>query len=158
MASTTIADRGSAVRLRSFTPSTSNSKEPESSTAYITGTTCDHPVGPTVAKRPIRCERRNSSSASLNNAIRKHILDSRTFMAKTADLATETIGGYTIRRRQPLDRLDGAYIELEHDRTGARPIHIESSHDNNPFAPFFPTVPNDATPAPHNLPPPLPPA
>src|SRR5260370_11631112 len=145
MASTTIADRGSAVRLRSFTPSTSNSKEPESSTAYITGTTCDHPVGPTVAKRPIRCERRNSSSASLNNAIRKHILDSRTFMAKTADLTTETIGGYTVRPREPLDPLDGPYAELAHARTVAPNIHIASSYANKPFPAFFPTMPTVAT-------------
>src|SRR5258708_3567620 len=148
MASTTIADRGSAVAVRSFTPSRSTSKDPEASTEYITGATCDHAVGRTVAKRPIRCERRNSSSASLNNAIRKHILDSRTFMAKTADLTTETIGGYTIRRREPLDRLDGAYIELEHDRTGARHIHIESPANTNPFPAFFPPLPNTTTASP----------
>jgi len=61
--------------LRSLIPSTSNSSAPESSTEYITATTCGQPVGPTVAKRPILCERRNSSSASLNT-IRLHILDS----------------------------------------------------------------------------------
>jgi hypothetical protein len=31
-------------------------------TEYITGTTCGQPVGPTVATRAIRCERKNSSS------------------------------------------------------------------------------------------------
>src|SRR5258708_23176522 len=72
-------------------------------------------------------------------------------MAKTAGLTTETIGVYTIRRRAPLDRLDGAYIELEHDRTGARHIHIESSDDNNAFAVFFPTVPKYDTGVAHIL-------
>src|SRR5713226_6739962 len=65
IASTTKAARGSAVRLRSFTPSTSNSKAPESLSAYMTGTTCGQPDGPTEARRPIRCERRNSSSGSV---------------------------------------------------------------------------------------------
>jgi Zn-dependent M16 (insulinase) family peptidase len=72
-------------------------------------------------------------------------------MAKTADPTLATIGGYTIRRREPLDRLDGAYLELEHDRTGARHIHIESKDDNNAFAVFFPTVPKDDTGVAHIL-------
>src|SRR6202140_895410 len=72
-------------------------------------------------------------------------------MAKTADPTLETIGGYTIRRREPLDRLDGPYLELEHDRTGARHIHIESKDDNNAFAVFFPTVPKDDTGVAHIL-------
>ncbi|HVS47920.1 MAG TPA: insulinase family protein [Candidatus Dormibacteraeota bacterium] len=72
-------------------------------------------------------------------------------MAKTADTSIETIGGYTVRRREPLDRLDGAYLELEHDRTGARHIHIESKDDNNGFAVFFPTVPMDSTGVAHIL-------
>jgi Zn-dependent M16 (insulinase) family peptidase len=72
-------------------------------------------------------------------------------MAKTADPTLETIGGYTILRREPLDRLDGAYLELEHDRTGARHIHIETKDDNNAFAVFFPTVPKDDTGVAHIL-------
>jgi presequence protease len=72
-------------------------------------------------------------------------------VAKTADTSIETIGGYTVRRREPLDRLDGAYLELEHDRTGARHIHIESKDDNNGFAVFFPTVPMDSTGVAHIL-------
>jgi presequence protease len=72
-------------------------------------------------------------------------------MAKTAGPTLETIGGYTIRRRESLDRLDGAYLELEHDRTGARHIHIESIDDNNAFAVFFPTVPKDSTGVAHIL-------
>jgi Zn-dependent M16 (insulinase) family peptidase len=72
-------------------------------------------------------------------------------MAKTAEPTLETIGGYTIRRREPLDRLDGTYMELEHDRTGARHIHIECTDDNNAFAVFFPTVPKDSTGVAHIL-------
>ena len=72
-------------------------------------------------------------------------------MAKTAETGIETIGGYTIRRREPLDRLDGTYLELEHDRTGARHIHIECTDDNNAFAVFFPTVPKDSTGVAHIL-------
>jgi Zn-dependent M16 (insulinase) family peptidase len=72
-------------------------------------------------------------------------------MAKTAEPSIGTIGGYTIRRRELLDRLDGAYLELEHDRTGARHIHIECGDDNNAFAVFFPTVPKDSTGVAHIL-------
>ena len=72
-------------------------------------------------------------------------------MAKTAEHGIETLGGYTIRRREPLERLDGAYLELLHERTGARHIHIECSDDNNAFAVFFPTVPKDSTGVAHIL-------
>ncbi len=72
-------------------------------------------------------------------------------MAKTAEPTVETIGGYTIRRRERLDRFDGTYLELEHDRTGARHIHIECTDDNNAFAVFFPTVPKDSTGVAHIL-------
>src|SRR6202051_2628727 len=72
-------------------------------------------------------------------------------MAKTADPTLATIGGSPIRRREPLDRLDVPYLELEHDRTAARHIHIESKDDNNAFAVFFPTVPQDDTGVAHIL-------
>jgi Zn-dependent M16 (insulinase) family peptidase len=72
-------------------------------------------------------------------------------MAKTAEPSIGTIGGYTIRRREPLDRIDGVYLELNHDRTGARHIHIETNDDNNAFAVFFPTVPKDSTGVAHIL-------
>ncbi|MHB8611034.1 MAG: insulinase family protein [Candidatus Dormibacteraceae bacterium] len=72
-------------------------------------------------------------------------------MAKTAEHDIETLGGYTIRRREPLERLDGAYLELVHERTGARHIHVECNDDNNAFAVFFPTVPKDSTGVAHIL-------
>ncbi len=61
------------------------------------------------------------------------------------------IGGYTVRRREPLHRIDGNYLELVHDRTGARHVHIECPDDNNGFAVFFPTNPRDSTGVAHIL-------
>jgi Zn-dependent M16 (insulinase) family peptidase len=72
-------------------------------------------------------------------------------VSKAAPPSLGTIGGYTVRRREPLERLEGAYLELEHDRTGARHIHIEAKDDNNAFAVFFPTVPKDSTGVAHIL-------
>jgi presequence protease len=69
-------------------------------------------------------------------------------MAMTAE---STIGGYTIVRRESLERLEGAYIELEHRRTGARHIHIECPDDNNGFAVAFTTPPSDSTGVAHIL-------
>src|SRR5437016_7002127 len=146
--STTIAARVSAARLRSFTPSTSKSSEPSSFIVYITGTKCGQPVGPTVANRAILCDRKNSSSASLNTT---HILDSTIYMARTAADNVDTIGSYTITRREPLERLEGAYLELEHQTTGARHLPLECPDDNNGFAVFFPTPPSDSTGVAHIL-------
>ena len=64
---------------------------------------------------------------------------------------SSTLGGYTITRREPLERLEGAYLELEHQATGARHIHIETPDDNNGFAVFFPTPPTDSTGVAHIL-------
>ena len=72
-------------------------------------------------------------------------------MAKAKSGAVDAIGGYTITRREPLDRLEGAYLELEHQATGARHIHIETPDDNNGFAVFFPTPPTDSTGVAHIL-------
>jgi Zn-dependent M16 (insulinase) family peptidase len=71
-------------------------------------------------------------------------------MAQTTSHAVETIGGYTVKRREPLERL-GVYMELEHRVTGARHIHIETPDDNNAFAVFFPTAPQDSTGVAHIL-------
>ena len=60
-------------------------------------------------------------------------------MTETKSGAIGAVGGYAIIRREPLERLEGAYLELEHQRTGARHIHIECPDDNNGFAVFFPT-------------------
>src|SRR5881397_68202 len=72
-------------------------------------------------------------------------------MAKATATGIDTIGGYRVVRREPLDRLEGSYIELEHERTGARHIHIECGDDNNGFTVLFPTPPRDATGVAHIL-------
>jgi presequence protease len=72
-------------------------------------------------------------------------------MAKTSARGIGTIGGYTILRKERLDRLEGSYLELEHSRTGARHLHVECPDDNNSFAVFFPTVPMDSTGVAHIL-------
>jgi Zn-dependent M16 (insulinase) family peptidase len=66
-------------------------------------------------------------------------------------LTRESVGGYTITRREPVAHLEGSYLELEHQRTGARHVHIECADDNNGFAVFFPTPPNDSTGVAHIL-------
>src|SRR5438445_3360773 len=72
-------------------------------------------------------------------------------MASISARGVDVIGGYTIVRREPLERLDGAFIELVHERAGARHIHIECADDNNAFAVSFPTVPKDSTGVAHIL-------
>jgi Zn-dependent M16 (insulinase) family peptidase len=74
-------------------------------------------------------------------------------MATTAEgtAAWKSIAGYTITRRAPLERLEGAYLELTHERTGAKHIHIECPDDNNGFAVFFPTAPTDSSGVAHIL-------
>ena len=72
-------------------------------------------------------------------------------MAKTSAKRTDTIGGFTVVRREPLERLGGTYLELQHERTGARHIHIECDDDNNAFSVFFPTTPKDSTGVAHIL-------
>jgi len=69
-------------------------------------------------------------------------------MARTT---SSEIAGYSITRREPLERLEGAYLELEHRNTGAKHIHIEAPDDNNGFAVFFPTPPADSTGVAHIL-------
>jgi Zn-dependent M16 (insulinase) family peptidase len=72
-------------------------------------------------------------------------------MASSSKHAVGAIGGYTILRRERLERLDGVYLELEHQRTGARHIHVECPDDNNAFAVFFATAPNDSSGVAHIL-------
>jgi len=67
-----------------------------------------------------------------------------------AETTATAVGGYEVVRREPLERL-GTYIELRHERTGARHIHIECPDDNNGFAVFFPTSPTDSTGVAHIL-------
>ena len=64
---------------------------------------------------------------------------------------SEAIGGYKILKREPLERIEGEFIQLEHVRTGARHIHIECADDNNGFTVLFPTPPRDSTGVAHIL-------
>jgi len=72
-------------------------------------------------------------------------------MASVSARGVEAIRGYTIVRREPLDRLEGSFIELVHERTGAKHIHIGCADDNNAFAVCFPTVPKDSSGVAHIL-------
>jgi hypothetical protein len=68
-----------------------------------------------------------------------------------AKMTPAALGGYEITRREPLERMEGTYIELHHLGTGARHIHVECPDDNNGFAVFFPTAPTDSTGVAHIL-------
>ena len=72
-------------------------------------------------------------------------------MARASSKPVDTVGGYHVVRRERLERLEGEYIELVHDATGARHIHIECADDNNAFAVFFPTTPRNSTGVAHIL-------
>lgn len=72
-------------------------------------------------------------------------------MSEATKEGVGAIGGYTIVRREPLERLEGSFIQLEHDATGARHIHIECADDNNAFTVMFPTPPHDSTGVAHIL-------
>lgn len=63
----------------------------------------------------------------------------------------DQIGGYKITRKEPLDHLQGTYYEIDHEKTGARHIHVAMPDDNNAFIVAFPTVPQDSTGIAHIL-------
>ena len=76
---------------------------------------------------------------------------------KTASVAADeypvgsTIGRHRVTRSEPLDAIAARYYELEHERSGARHIHIASGDDNNAFAVAFLTIPQDSTGVAHIL-------
>src|SRR5258708_33063606 len=72
-------------------------------------------------------------------------------MSEATKKSVGTIGGYTVLRREPLERLEGEFIQLEHERTGARHIHIDCADDNNGFTVLFRTPPRDSTGVAHIL-------
>lgn len=63
----------------------------------------------------------------------------------------QRIAGYTVGRVLPYPQVSGEYIELTHDRTGARHVHIACPDDNNAFTVTFPTIPADNTGVAHIL-------
>ena len=72
-------------------------------------------------------------------------------MKKDLPTVGASIHGYTVKRREPLNNLQGEYLELEHQRTGARHIHVACPDDNNLFCVTFPTIPQDSTGVAHIL-------
>ncbi len=61
------------------------------------------------------------------------------------------IGGYTVLRVLPLKQVAGQFIELRHDVTHARHIHVACQDDNNGFVVTFPTIPADSSGVAHIL-------
>jgi len=68
------------------------------------------------------------------------------------DLNTgDTLNGYSIQRRVALPAISAIYYELEHEKTGAKHIHISNNDKDNAFGVSFKTVPEDSTGAAHIL-------
>jgi presequence protease len=63
----------------------------------------------------------------------------------------DRIGGYSVTRALPYPQVNGQFVELKHDATGARHIHIACPDDNNAFMVTFPTIPQDDTGVAHIL-------
>src|SRR5688572_22115954 len=64
----------------------------------------------------------------------------------------DTIGGYVVRRVEPLDQLRATFVELVHEPTGAVHLHIEPESDPSMvFVVDFPTNPSDSTGVAHIL-------
>src|SRR5690606_35962997 len=61
----------------------------------------------------------------------------------------QTLHGFTVKRVTPLPGLRSVAIELEHDRTGARVLHLHNRDTENLFSITFPTPPADDTGVPH---------
>lgn len=61
------------------------------------------------------------------------------------------IGNYRLVQSGELPHLQGQYLELLHEPTRARHIHIACPDDNKAFAVAFPTVPQDSTGVAHIL-------
>ncbi|MFH1103020.1 MAG: insulinase family protein [Pseudomonadota bacterium] len=63
----------------------------------------------------------------------------------------ERISGYVVKRQVELTRIRATFIELEHEATGARHLHIACEDRENSFGVAFKTVPRDSTGAAHIL-------
>jgi presequence protease len=61
------------------------------------------------------------------------------------------LSGWTIKRVKKIEGNDIVFVELEHLKTGARYIHLDSKDDNNVFCVCFKTVPYDSTGIAHIL-------
>jgi len=63
----------------------------------------------------------------------------------------DRIEGFLIKSVDELPKLKNRLIQLEHEKTGARMIHLENGDDNNCFAIAFRTTPVDSTGIAHIL-------
>lgn len=59
--------------------------------------------------------------------------------------------GFVVRRIVPVDLLDSRAIELEHESSGLRVLHVQNEDVENLFSITFPTAPRDDTGVPHIL-------
>ena len=59
--------------------------------------------------------------------------------------------GFVVRRVTPVDLLDSRAVELEHEATGLRLLHVQNDDSENLFSIVFPTAPTDDTGVPHIL-------
>lgn len=65
--------------------------------------------------------------------------------------AGSRLGGYSLRRKEALEHLQGTFYELIHEKTRATHIHLAVPDENNVFVLTFPTVPTDSTGVAHIL-------
>lgn len=72
-------------------------------------------------------------------------------MEKNTFRTGQKIGGYTIQDISDLETIDSKMIQLVHDKTQTRHIHILNSDKENTFGVFFRTVPTDSTGVAHIL-------
>ncbi|MCG6907650.1 MAG: insulinase family protein [Desulfobacteraceae bacterium] len=63
----------------------------------------------------------------------------------------DRISGYSVKRVENLGEIRSVFIELEHERTGARHVHIQNDDRENTFSVAFKTVPVDSTGVAHIL-------
>ena len=63
----------------------------------------------------------------------------------------QKLHGFTLLDMTPLPELNARLIQLRHDRTGARMVHMETEDDNNLFGVGFHTTPMDSTGVAHIL-------
>jgi len=61
------------------------------------------------------------------------------------------ISGYVVKRCAPFHRIDAALVELQHEGTGARHLHIANADKENAFGVTLKTVPGDSTGVAHIL-------
>lgn len=59
--------------------------------------------------------------------------------------AGEKIFGFTVKRVRPIDELEGALYELEHEKTGAQLVWLNRKEQNKTFLVGFKTLPQDDT-------------